>query len=212
MPSQDKLIKEGIRYTNSLFEEIKNRVNQGVRSSDTLEEFLIKTKDYTTSNPLVTTGYDETMTSIILQETNNHKFSTPSQKELTRIVIKDTVGELIRNVGDDLKENVRSIVLDGYNKGLSQYEIADNISRKCDTIKNTRANVIARTEIARTATISDYIVNKEMGATHFTVGCRGDCCPVCADDYRWGDKEYRIEETGMLPPPTSQLPLLCSIS
>ena len=47
MPSQQKLIKQGIKYTDKLFQEIINRLTQGVKYSDTLESFLEKTKEYT---------------------------------------------------------------------------------------------------------------------------------------------------------------------
>ena len=60
MVSQDKLIKQGIQYTDALFEEIINRLNQGILYTDTLESFLEQTKEDTTANPLVSTGYDST--------------------------------------------------------------------------------------------------------------------------------------------------------
>ena len=64
---------------------------------------------------------------------------------------------------------------------MSQDEIAANISERVSAIKGKRAKAIARTEIARTATISDYIINKERGATHFYVECRNTACPVCKE-------------------------------
>lgn len=221
--NQDKLIKQGIKYTDALFAEIDKRLRQGILNSDTLEEFLEKTKEYTTSNPLVASGYDSKMINIILAETNNHKFSRPAQKELTRVTIEQSVGQLITNVGEDIKQSVRDIVKEGYNEGLSQQEIADNISSKIKTISNTRAKVIARTEIARAATVSEYIINKERGATHFYVECRNTACPICKeawhegwtlendDNFRpsdtsaggkgWvGDKRYGMDDTKMLPP------------
>lgn len=205
MVSDEKLIKQGIKYTDALFKELENRLRQGVISSDTLEAFLEKTKDYTTNNPLVTTNYDATLLDIILTETNNHKFSRPAQKELVRVTIENQVGELIANVGEDIKEDVRDIVKEGYNNNLSQDEIADNISHKINTIKNTRAKVIARTEIARTATVSDYVINKERGANYFVVDCRSTRCEVCKEAYCkssaiGGDVEYDIEDVEMLPP------------
>ena len=223
MPSQQKLIKKGINYTDKLFKEITERLSKGILQSDTLEEFLTKTKDYTTSNPLVTTGYQDEMINIILQETNNHKFSRPAQKELTRITIEDRVGELIADVGDDIKTSVRDIVKEGYNQNLSQDEIAENISKRVSVIKNKRARAIARTEIARTATISDYVINKERGATHFHVECRNTACPICKKAWHngwteenddnftpsdksaggkgWiGDKTYSMDDVKMLPP------------
>lgn len=225
MPSQDKLIKQGIRYTDSLFNEISKRIEQGVLSTDTLEAFLDKYhKAYPDNgNPLVTLGYDKEMIRLILSETNNHKFTRPAQKELVRVTIENRVGENIIDVGDEIRDSVRDIVKDGYNNRLSQDEIAENISGKVSSIKNRRARAIARTEIARAATVSDYIINKEMGATHFYVECRNTACPVCKEAWhnKWtpendssfspsdtsaggkgwiGDKTYSMNDTKMLPP------------
>ena len=186
MPNKDKLIKQGIRYTDKLFDEIVKRLEKGVRASDTLEAFLEKTAGYTTGNPLVESGYYDKMMKLILQETNNHKFSRPAQKELVRLTIENRVGDLIVDVGEDIKESVREVVKDGYNQNLSQDEIATNISEKVSSIKGKRAKAIARTEIARTATISDYIINKERGATHFYVECRNTACPVCKKAWHKG--------------------------
>ena len=173
MVSQDKLISNGIRYTDSLFEEISKRIEQGVRSSDTLESFLAKyNKAFPEKgNPLITLGYDKKMLDIILQETNNHKFSRPSQKEMVRVTIENKVGEKIVDVGDNITEDVRDIVKDGYDNNLSQDEIAENISAKISSIKNKRARAIARTEVARAATVSDYIINKD-----FAIIVSINCC------------------------------------
>ena len=179
MPSQDKLIKTGIKYTDALFQEIENRLKQSMRQSDTIEEFIANLPEGYEVNPLVTTGFDTKMVTLILQETNNHKFIRPAQKELARRVISDKVGENIRDVGDNIISDVRDIVREGYNQALSQDIIAENISTRVNGIKVKRARAIARTEIARTATISDYIINKERGATHFHVECRNTACPIC---------------------------------
>ena len=69
MVSQNKLIKRGIKYTDRLFKELDKRLQQGVQESDSLESFLEKTTPYTTNNPLVTTGYHETMLNLVLAET-----------------------------------------------------------------------------------------------------------------------------------------------
>ena len=205
MVSDEKLIKQGIKYTDALFKEIEKLLRQGVIQSDSLEAFLEQTKGYTTSNPLVTSGYDATMISLILAETNNHKFSRPAQKQLVRLTIEQYIGQLITNVGEDIKADVRDIVKEGYNNKLSQSEIADNISAKIQSIQKTRANVITRTEIARAATVSDYIINKERGATHFVVECRSTRCEKCEELYCkssqiGGDVEFTIDQVDMLPP------------
>jgi len=207
MVSRSKLIKQGIQYTDALFDELIRRLEQGVLDNDTLEAFLEATKEYTTNNPLESTGYKETMLRLILAETNNHKFSRPSQRELTRVTIEEYVGTLISNVGEDVKKTVRDIVMEEYNnpEGSNPQKMAKRITEEVTGIKNKRARTIARTEINRTATISDYIISKERGATHYTVTCRSTRCPICKEMYcknneTGGDIEYPIDDTSMLPP------------
>ena len=207
MVSDDKLIKQGIRYTDALFDELIRRLQKGVYDNDTLEEYLEATKKYTTNNPLQSTGYTETMIALILAETNNHKFSRPSQRELTRVTIENYVGNLITNVGEDIKQTVRDIVTEEYNnpEGSNPQKMAKRISDEVEGIKNKRARTIARTEIARTSTVSDYIIAKERGATHYTVNCRSTRCPICKKMYcnnreTGGDVEYSIDDTDNLPP------------
>ena len=207
MVSKDKLIKTGIKYTDELFDEIIRRLEKGVLDNDTLEAFLEATREYTTNNPLVSTGYTDTMLALILAETNNHKFSRPSQRELTRVTIENYVGNLISNVGEDIKQTVRDIVTEEYNnpEGSNPQKMAKRISEEVSSIKNKRARTIARTEIARTSTVSDYIIAKERGATHYTVNCRSTRCTECKKKYcnnsrTGGDVEYSIEDTSNLPP------------
>ena len=207
MVSKDKLIKTGIKYTDELFDEIIRRLEKGVLDNDTLEAFLEATKEYTTNNPLVSSGYTDTMLALILAETNNHKFSRPSQRELTRVTIENYVGNLIANVGEDIKARVRDIVTEEYNnpEGSNPQKMAKRISDEVEGIKNKRARTIARTEIARTCTVSDYIIAKERGATHYTVNCRSTRCDICKKMYcntseTGGDVEYSIEDTSNLPP------------
>ena len=207
MVSKDKLIKTGIKYTDELFDEIIRRLEKGVLDNDTLEAFLEATKEYTTNNPLVSSGYTDTMLALILAETNNHKFSRPSQRELTRVTIENYVGTLIANVGEDIKARVRDIVTEEYNnpEGSNPQKMAKRISDEVEGIKNKRARTIARTEIARTSTVSDYIIAKERGATHYTVNCRSTRCNICKKLYcntseTGGDVEYSIEDTSNLPP------------
>ena len=191
MVSEQKLIKTGIRYTDSLFEEIKKKVTFDLEHSDSLEQFLERTKDYTISNPLVTTGYADTMSQLVSQATHNTRFARASQRQLVRTIIQDQVGHLVTNVGEDLKQSIRDVVKQGYDEGLHSRDIAKNLNKEIDTISNTRAKAIARTEVARTHTISDYVVAKDKGATGYTVVCRPDCCEYCAEIYAdLTDNEY----------------------
>lgn len=205
MVSQSKLIKNGIKYTDALFDEISKRLADKCLVNDSLESFLEDTQEYTAQNPLVVSGYKDTLLNLILAETNNHRFSRPSQRELTRITIENYVGDLIVDVGEEIRQKIRTIVTEEYNQGSNPQKMAKRITDEISTIKNKRARTIARTEVARTSTISDYIIAKERGATHYTVDCRSTRCNVCKERYcktnkTGGDVEYEIDDTDNLPP------------
>ena len=183
MVSYEKLIKQGIRKTDRWFEQFKKRVNRDIELSDNYQEFIERTQAYTTQNPLMASGYAEEMSSLAVRALANHKFQRASQRELLEQTINNNVGMLIQNVGEDIKETVRSVVKQGYDEGLHPREIGKNISKEIDTINNTRARTIARTEVKRTDTVAAYIRHKENGAIGFVVQCRPDCCPLCAETY-----------------------------
>jgi hypothetical protein len=123
------------------------------------------------------------MSKLITQMVNNHKFKRASQRALLEQTINNNVGMLIQDVGEDIKETVRTVVKQGYDEGLHPKEIARNITGEIDKINNTRARTIARTEVKRTDTVANYVRHKEDGAIGFTVQCRPDCCPYCAEEY-----------------------------
>ena len=191
MVSEDKLIKQGIRKTDAWFEQFKKRIARDLNLCDTYEEFVERTAEYTTSNILITSGYAEAMSSIVTQALNNHKFARASQRELIEQTINNNVGLLIQNVGEDLKQTVRDVVKDGYDKGLHPTEIGRNINKEIDTINNTRARTIARTEVKRTDTVANYVRHSSRGAIGFVVQCRPDCCEYCAETY---DEEMTAEK------------------
>lgn len=210
MVSEDKLIKQGIRYTDSLFDEIKKRLTRDIGEYDSFEDYLASHSNYMVQNPLTVTGYEEVMTNLILQGTSNVKYSRPAQRKLTQIVIENNVGNLIRNVGEDIRTSVRDIVKQGFTEQKAPLDIAKDIEAKIDTINTTRARAIARTEVKRANTVSNYIVAKERGAVGYYVDCHPEACPLCVEYYGEGenapgndkghDNIYPIDDTEHLPP------------
>jgi hypothetical protein len=210
MVSEEKLIRQGIRRTDAWFQQFKRRIAHDLSLCDTYEEFVERTKDYTTNNILINSGYSAEMSTLVTQIINNHRFQRASQRELLEQTINNNVGLLIQNVGEDIKETVRSVVKQGYDEGLHPTVIAKNISKEIDTINNTRARTIARTEVKRTDTVANYIRHKEQGAKGFTVQCRPDCCELCQEAYEdvdttdkpyvGGDVDFTMDDTDMLPP------------
>ena len=183
MVDEDKLIKQGIRLTDAWFKKFKKQIEHDLSLCKTYEEFLERTKDYTTANILINSGYSAEMEKLITLALTNTKFLRASQRELLEQTIKYNVGNLIQSIGEDIKTIVRDEVSKGYDEGLHSHEIGKRLTKQIDTINNTRARTIARTEVNRTQTIAEYVTHKDRGAKGFSVKCRPDCCPLCAEDY-----------------------------
>ena len=210
MVSEQKLIKSGIGYTDRLFDEIKKRLTSDISQYDSVEDYLAAHSEYVVSNPLTTTGYDMVMTKLIIQSLNNVKFSRQAQRKLTQLTIENAVGDLITNVGEDIKQSVRDIIKTGFEESKAPVDIAKDIENRIDVINKTRARAIARTEVKRTTTISNYIVSKERGADAYYVDCHPEACPLCEEyfgegkdapgDNKGHDNIYPIDDTEHLPP------------
>jgi NAD-dependent dihydropyrimidine dehydrogenase PreA subunit len=183
MVDEEKLIKQGIRLTEAWFKKFKKQIEHDLSICETYEEFLERTKEYTTNNILIGSGYAEEMGALIALAITNSQSMRASKRALVEQVIRNNVGLLIKDVGEDIKETVRDEVSKGYDEGLHARDISKRLNEKIDIINSKRARTIARTEVNRTQTISEYIIHKERGAKGFTVVCRPDCCPLCAKDY-----------------------------
>lgn len=198
MVSTDKLIKVGVRYSDKYFETLKNIYNNAYRNNDSLEDFLNETKDYSIGNPLEAGGFKEQLTNLVVASTNDIRFSRPAQKALMNTIISNTTGELITNVGDDIKAGVRDIVSRGYREGkLNHNRVADEINSKLDGINRKRARTIARTEIKRAQTTSNYVVARERGANAYQYKCGAKPCDICIEDC---GETFPIDDMEHLPP------------
>ena len=193
MVDEEKLIKQGIRLTEAWFKKFKKQLEHDLSICETYEEFLERTKEYTTNNILIGSGYAEEMGALIALAITNSKFMRASKRALVEQVIRNNVGLLIQDVGEDIKQTVRDEVSKGYDEGLHAKEISKRLNKEIDKINIQRARTIARTEVNRTQTISEYIIHKDRGAKGFTVVCRPDCCPLCAKDYaNVNDPDYTL--------------------
>lgn len=198
MVSTDKLIKVGVKYTDQYFEQLKELYIRAYADSMSFEEFLDETSDYSIGNPLEANSYKDTLTNLIASSINDIRFSRPAQKGLMNNIIRQTTGELITNVGEDIKTGVRDIVQRGYNTGtLSHQRVADEITSTLDGINKKRARTIARTEIKRAQTTSNYMVAKERGANAYRYKCGAKPCDICKVDC---GETYPIDDLEHLPP------------
>ena len=198
MVSEAKLIKVGIHYTDKYFETLKQIYTKAYNTNTSLEEFMNSTKDYSINNPLEANDFKENLSSLIVSSTNDIRFSRPAQKALMQTIIKNTTGELIKNVGDDVKNSVRDIVQKGYKTGtLSRQNVAKEIESTLDGINKKRARTIARTEIKRAQVTSDYVISKERGANCYDYQCGANPCDICKEDC---GGTFPIDDMEHLPP------------
>ena len=198
MVSTDKLIKVGVKYSDRYFETLKNIYNNAYRNNESLEEFLNDTQDYSIGNPLEAGGFKEQLTNLVVASTNDIRFSRPAQKALMNTIIRNTTGELIVDVGNDVKQSVRDIVSRGYSEGkLNHNRVADEINAKLEGINRKRARTIARTEIKRAQTTSNYVIAKERGANAYEYKCGASPCTLCEEDC---GGTFPIDDLEHLPP------------
>lgn len=198
MVSTDKLIKVGVKYTDKYFEDLKRIYTRAYNNNESLEKFLNETNDYSIGNPLEANDFKENLTNIIASSTNDIRFSRPAQKALMNTIIKQTTGELIVDVGNEVKQSVKDIVAKGYNtRTLSRKNVADEITSTLDGINKKRARVIARTEIKRAQTTSNYMVAKERGANAYKYKCGAEPCDICKKDC---GETFPIDDLSHLPP------------
>ena len=202
MVKDDKLIRNGIRYTDRLFQTILKRIEPHVYDSETYEEFLEKTAPYTIENPMLTLGAVEHATDSVLLSIADKKFSYEANRKLTEQAIQDTTSQLVTNVGEDVKQTIRDTMQAGFKENKLRQDIMKDLTQNVEAINNTRAKVIYRTEIKRAQTVSNYISAKERGANAFYCNCN-DPCPICDEQYEGGGQGsmiYSMNDIDMLPP------------
>lgn len=202
MAREDKLIRNGIKYTDKLFQTILKRIEPHVYTSETYEEFLEKTAPYTIANPLITLGADEHAVNSVLLSVAGNKYTYEANRKLTEQAIQDTTAQLVTNVGEDVKQTIRDTIQTGFMENKLRQDIMKDLTNNVEAINNTRAKVIYRTEIKRARTISNYISAKERGANAWYANCN-DPCPICDGQYDGGGRDsiiYSMDDIDMLPP------------
>lgn len=198
----EKLIRNGIKYNDQLFDTILKRIEPHVYDSETYEEFLEKTAPFTVQNPLLTLGADEHAINSALLSIAGNKYSYEANRKLTEQAIQDTTAQLVTNVGEDVKQTIRDTMQKGFKENKLRQDIMKDLTQNVEAINNTRAKVIYRTEIKRAQTVSNYISAKERGANSFYCNCN-DPCPICDEQYDGGGRDsiiYSMDEINMLPP------------
>lgn len=208
---QDKLLQQFDKYNKTQFNKIYRLWEQKYNRSQTLEEFLT----YLTQNNIFDIEeYSIKINDIIDVDLNKLSFNRKAQEELTKATIHNKTFDLVKNVNDDFKEHLRTQATEAYSKGVSPQEFSEMIKApplikgingaKRSMSAEARNRMIARTESKRALNVSNYLINKERGATHwYAIGFTDEnTCTDCIEVYGTpGDYVYySIDDTVNLPP------------
>lgn len=118
-PKQERIIRNSLKKTEAWWRQFKKRVEYDILHSEGYEDFLERTKEYTTENALNDMSED-----IAKDVLNSVNFNKLERRALTRQTISNNVANLVTSVGDDLKYEIRTMVKRGYDLGYHPNKIA----------------------------------------------------------------------------------------
>ena len=208
---QDKLLKQFDQWNKEQFKRIYRLWEQKYSRSSSLQEFLA----YLAENDIMDVEeYSLKINNIIDVDLNQLSFNRKAQADLTKATIHNNTFDLVWNVNDDFKEHLRTQAVEAFEKGVSPQEFGKMIQappliKGVDGAKRSmsaeaRNRMIARTEAKRALNISNYLINKERGATHwYAIGYTDDrTCSRCIETYGTPGKYkyYSIDDISNLPP------------
>ena len=117
---QTKNINKSLRYLENWWRQFNKQLERDIIFSEGYDDFLERTRAYTTNNILL----DEMSEEIVKNVINATNFQKLKNRELVKETIRVSTSDLIMKVGEDLKNEIRTLVSKGYDLGLHSREIA----------------------------------------------------------------------------------------
>jgi SPP1 gp7 family putative phage head morphogenesis protein len=197
-----KLSELNAEQVRQVMNDIAVDVERLTRNSKDIDEWLSRLSGYSTVNPF-TIGQASDQTILLLQNILRgvELVGLPAggHQELVRKVIAENTMHYVTKMGEDMKQQLRNIALEGYNQKLSPYELGKKMAKEVDTLSNTRAQVIARTETMRANILADWANNKyyQHGRSMVMI-LDPHACPICVK--RFINKVFSIDDKSQLPP------------
>lgn len=208
---QDQLLKQYDAWNKEQFKALYRKWEQIYSRSTSFEEYVA----YLYANDLLDVEeYSAKINNIINVDLNQLSFNRKAQEELTKQVISQQCYDLVQNVNDDFREHLRTEAQRAFSEGVSPQEFGKMIQApplikgvngaKRSIGFEARNRMIARTESKRALNTSNYLINKERGATHwYAVGFDDENrCMGCIETYGTSDDPvyYPIDDASNLPP------------
>jgi SPP1 gp7 family putative phage head morphogenesis protein len=208
MTNQERARKNSMinaKRFEKLMKDIEKDVVSRTRNSKDLATTLDKLGAYISTNVFNTGGLHHDKIVVLIESIlQNAKFKGLAQggtAELVKGVISENTMHYVTNMGEDMKNNLRKIVVDSYNKNLSPLEISKRLQKEVAGLSKVRAKVIARTETMRANNLSNYTNAKlNMGAKSYKVISAPGCCHRCEEIYKNGSVWFDIDDMTYFPP------------
>lgn len=185
--------------------DIEKDVYKRTINSKNLDDWVNKLGVYTNTNVFTTGGlYNPQIVKLLENVMSQAKFKGLARggtAELVKGVISENTMHYVTRMGDDMKNNLRQVLMDAYENKTPVGQRAGLLQKEVKTLSNTRAKLIARTETMRASNMSNYVNAKlNMGAKSYKVISASDCCERCEEIYKNGAVWFDIEDIDYFPP------------
>jgi hypothetical protein len=204
-----KQVNPNTKRMRQLMRDVRANVERRTRNSQDLDAWMENLSGYVGNN-CFSTGIHATDALDIVNQIAGVVDQTSLPAGSNAEILKGTMAEkcytMVTNVGEDIKNELRQIAVNGYNDRLTPQQLAKEMGNKIESLDKARCQAIARTETCRAANIGNYINAREMGAKSYSVICNDGCCEYCQEAYGTdesggvGEEIFDIEDTDSLPP------------
>ena len=204
-----KQVNPNTKRMRQLMRDVRANVERRTRNSQDLDAWMENLSEYVGNN-CFSTGIHATDALDIVNQIAGVVDQTSLPSGSNAEILKGTMAEkcytMVTNVGEDIKNELRQIAVNGYNDRLTPQQLAKEMGNKIESLDKARCQAIARTETCRAANIGNYINAREMGAKSYSVICNDGCCEYCQEAYGTddaggvGEEIFDIEDTDSLPP------------
>jgi hypothetical protein len=190
---------------NQLMRDIEKDVGRRTINAKDTDDWMNKLGMYANRNPFTVGGvkHDETVKILnnIMDSAKFKGLTRGGTQELVKGVIAENTMHYVTRMGDDMKNQLRKIAIDGYNQKLAPRELAKKLQAEVQGLSKTRAMAIARTETMRASNLANYVNAKlNMGAKSYKVNSAHDCCPKCVEIFKHGSQWFDIDDLTYFPP------------
>jgi hypothetical protein len=197
-------INANINLFKKITNQIKKDINKLDKQSKTMPDFAERTRLYLSVNPTMTEANIgntlravNSIGNIFTKEVTGLPAS--GNQSLVKEVIRERTMDLVKNVGEDTRGQLRQILEQSINAERGRPYAKQEMTKTIDGMSKTRAEMIARTETKRALNEATRVKAHAAGKMYWIVVSAADCCDECYEAYD-GNTFHDPEDEDMWPP------------